>query len=179
MSNFDLLIKIFENYYSQIYEEGYRLNTDKSKVTIDKFFKALNKQGYVDESIGHSFLDHFVLFQIEYWQDKEIERKPTLNWFIGTKAIERYFEVEDWSQRNYFISKNTKNLTPLKLVNEKTQYEEYQKSLYHNTEKGFFNCIENTSLYSKCSLCFTCSYRLDCKTLLKKNYPLLYKKRLN
>lgn len=179
LSTQEILIKSFENYYQQAYEDlGYRVNISANEKLINNFFKHLEKQGYPKYSIGQDFINRFLLFQFEYWLDKDLENKPTLNWFIGKKAIERFCNVEDWEQKSYFVSVNTAHLKDLKQSQQTSEYELEQKKKYHNQEHGFIHCIENTTLYSSCIPCITCKFKVNCKELLKENYPLLFKRRL-
>ena len=179
MDTQQLLINIFEHYYSQVHDSnGFRVNKEANQKTIDKFFDLVSEKGYHWSSIGEDFLDNFLRYQFDYWRDKEIERKPTFNWFIGKKAIERYFNVEDKGLSNYWVSLNTSNLTPYKASqNEISDYEIQQRRKFHNTDNGLLYCLENTSLYIKHISCITCKFKTECKTLLKQNYPLLYRRR--
>lgn len=175
----DLLIQIFEHYYLQAYKRGYRVNKETHQSIIANFFKYLSKNGYFETSIGQNFLDQYIRFQIEYWHEKEIQRQPTLNWFIGKKAIERYFAIENREQSNYFVSLHTKDFKPFKIEDsEIPEHEIRARKIYHNTDKGLLHCLENTTLYNKCIPCLTCKTKEKCKELLKENYPLLWKKRM-
>jgi hypothetical protein len=56
--------------------------------------------------------------------------------------------------------------------------EEYIKSSYPDNEGRFFNCILHTTLYNHKSLtCHTCSFKDDCKEMLKATARRVYIKR--
>jgi hypothetical protein len=178
--NFDLLIQTYEHYYKQVFSDNsYRVNASENEKLIENFFKLLDKNGYVENSIGINFLNAFFAFQIEYWQTKEIQRKPTLSWFIGKKAIERYFSVEDRELKNYWVNLNTQGINLYEQKQEGNNYEDQLRKTYHNKDNGLLFCLENTSLYTTSATCLTCKFKEDCKKLLKQNYPLLWRKRLN
>jgi hypothetical protein len=174
-----LLIKTFEFYYQQLYKDsGYRLNIAANEKLIQNFFKLLLKRGYPEYSLGSDFINSYFSFQIEYWREKEIKRRPTLNWFIGEKAVNRFFDVKDWSTQSYFVTLNTQDIKPYEATTQDNEYETQLKKKHHNKEQGFVFCVENTSLYSTSPTCLSCRFKEDCKKLLKENYPLLWRKRL-
>lgn len=179
MKSFDLLIKTFEHYYRQVYNDlGYRVSVSDNEKLINNFFKILDKEGYPKHSIGLNFLNNYFAFQVEYWQTKETKIKPTLNWFIGKKAIDRYFDVEDRDLKNYFVTLNTQTITPYEEEKDKGDYEDKLRKANHNKDNGLLFCLENTSLYISSATCITCKFKEPCKKLLKENYPLLWRKRL-
>lgn len=175
----ELIVLIYEHYHTQAFGSYYRVDLEKNKSLIDNFFLSLKEYGYI-YSVGEYFLNKYIRFQIDYWINKDTTRSNSLSWVLGSKAIKRFFDVEDWESKEYWISKNTSHIRDYvsKKNEEQHNHEEYFKKQYHNTEKGFLNCIENTSLYSKTALCITCNYKAGCKKLLRENYPVLYKKRL-
>ena len=179
LNNSDLLISIFEHYYNQVYGNNYRVNKDASRSLIENFYKRLTKKGYNLMSIGKNFLEIFILFQFEYWKEKETKRHPTLNWFIGKKAIERFEAVEDWDNKIYWILVNLEQLKPYELPQEPDNYENELRKKYLNTEQGLLFCLKNTTLYNGCIWCVMCKVKEECKLLLKENYPNLWKKRIN
>jgi hypothetical protein len=175
----ELLVKTFEHYYQQTYGYlGYRLDVSENEKLISNFFKLLAKNGYPEHSLGSNFLNNYFSFQVEYWQTKDIKRKPTLSWFIGKKAIQRYFDIKDRDQKNYFVSLNTQTIQPYEEKQDKGHYEDQLRKLNHNKENGLLFCLENTSLYTTSATCLTCKFKESCKSLLKENYPLLWRKRL-
>lgn len=180
MTSDTLLIKIFEHYYSNIFEKGYRLNVTPNEKLIENFFKRLKKRGYNESSIGENFLNNFFIFQFNYWKDKETNLTPKLNWFIGKSAIERYFSIENIEKSNYFVALNTSKIENYKQKEEEDySYKIELRKKRHNTKQGLLFCLEHTDLYIKCLPCITCIHKEECKKLLKENYPLLWKRRLN
>lgn len=177
----ETIVKCFEHYYSQIYNEtGYRANIKAYQKHLDNFPKLLEKNGYKVPSIGLEWINSFILFQLEYYLGLETTSKIKLNWLIGKKAFDRYNSVEDWKQKNYWISINTSHLTKFELEQKQdNEYEINHRKKHHNTESGFLNCIKNTTLYIKHPICISCNFKDQCKKLLKENYPLLWRKRLN
>ena len=171
-----MIVQIFEHYYSQIYKKNYSLNLKDSQKHIDSFYKIFDKKGFGREVIGINFLERFLLFQFEYWGNKETARKPQLHWFVGKKAIDRFLEVDDWKLANYWANLNV-NVKPFRPPKEDSDYSIEQRKKYHNTKRGLQYCLEHTDLYKKCVPCLTCNYKNSCKTILKENYPLLYRRR--
>ena len=60
--------------------------------------------------------------------------------------------------------------------NELRRVEEEEKQRLFNTEEGFVNCFQETTLYNPVSdVCNICNFIEDCKKILKINYEKLYK----
>ena len=170
----EVLIKIFENYYQQAFNDpSYRVNVESNTRLIEDFYRHLDKHGYVRHSIGENFLKRFLLLQFDYYITKDLKVKPQINWFIGKKAIDRFFAVEDWEQKLYFVSQSTKHLTDYEEPKKESEYEIRIKK-----KQDIVTCVQNTSLYSKCLPCITCKHKLECQKMLKQNYPLLWKRRM-
>jgi len=175
----DLLIDIFEHYYRQIYNDsGFRVNKKSNDKLISNFFSLLEKEGYHLSSISSNLLEDYIRYQAQYWYSKDTNRKPTLSWFIGKKALFRYLSEEDPEQYGYWVSKNIGHLTP---YNYKTfgisEYEIDLREKYRTSSNTLLLCLENTSLYIKHRVCLSCNHREECKALLKQNYPLLSRRR--
>ena len=174
-----LLISVYEHYYSNVYEKGFRLNEEKNSSLIDKFlFELLKAKGYHYTSIGENFLNNYFRFQFDYWKEKETERNPSISWFIGAKAVDRYFNVEDRQLSEYWVSKNTSNIPSYKAPESQiSEYEIAKRKTNKLKSETLLSCIESTSLYVNHIVCITCKSKIDCKKILKQNYPLLYRKR--
>ena len=176
----NLIGKLFNTCYKAFYNDSKHFsdpNNVTNKKTINNFLNRL-KKAYNINSIGENWLRHYFRFQFNYWLDKETDRRITLQWVLGKKAFDRYEKIDNWEQVNYHIEKNTSFITFENEKNERNlDYENQQRSKYLNQDIGLLWCIENTSLYDKCSPCFRCKFKQECKELLKANYPNLYKSR--
>lgn len=131
---------------------------------------------------------------------------PYLNWCVGQKGFDRWvnrnrswkfhaknnlgpfpadlkFALEAFGGVTKKVSK--KHVESRLMVNYKVdhfttlnEWEEQDKKLLHNTEEGFINCLENTTLYTKKSiLCARCIFKKKCKQTLLEEFPEIAKVR--
>lgn len=174
----NLIGKLFNTCYKAFYNDPKHFcdpNNINNKKSINNFLKCIEK-AYNIHSIGENWLRHYFRFQFDYWLDKEIDRRITLQWILGKKAFDRYQKVDNWEQVNYHIEKNTSFIIfENEKDNQENNYENQQRLLHLNEDIGLLWCIDHTSLYDKCSACFRCKFKAECKELLKMNYPNLYK----
>lgn len=187
-----LIVRVYETYYiAYFHNQGYRFTPNKNhKSLIDNFIKWLDSE-YGIESIGSDFIIRYFDYQFWYWSNINYKNRFQLTWVIGKKAINRWKEEVEGgklSKKEYFIRKDL-NVDFNKIVSDILEEEvkddirgfeekeNLEKLKYYNTLAGFVNCIENTTMYRSCQLCFTCDYKEECKDILKKTYPKIYYKR--
>ena len=125
-----------------------------------------------------------------------------LHWILGEKALKRYnsrTKKDTYFYHSSFLPKYkiTKNEfikyledkelfleeeedEEIKIIeNPLNEVEEKRKKIRYNTIEGFYNCIDQTSLFKfNSKLCSECNFKNQCKNLLKKRYPNIYQKRL-
>jgi hypothetical protein len=186
-----------KNYLLEIYNFLHTSILDKS---IHKINLAQNGQGKIldnfcskiykkfGDSIGVDWIVDYCIFQIHYWQDKTTNYKVTLGWVMGDKALDRYLQRPDGKM--YYEDKMLKRklgLTreelrkkwrkaegkhPLSKYKE-TPHEDLIKAKFLNTELGYYQCQNSTTLYSNSKVCEICTYTEQCKKSLKIMYPEL------
>lgn len=146
---------------------------------------------YKDVNIGNDFVKSYVQYGIQSWFNPDMDelqkRNCRFSWIFGTKAIERYNKfghkknaaiVRNCIKKDFDI-KTDKKIGELKSVFLSVRrQEECFKSEFFNTKKALKWCIANTSLYyHKSSYCASCEFKVECKELLRLNYPKIYKVR--
>ena len=166
-----------------------------SEVKLINSFCELLEEHYGKDTVDINFLFSFFVFQFEYWHDKETrfgKGRVMLNWVIGPKSFERWCNRhEKWDYfsnefaREYGINKSD----VLEIVNyvEKDGSDKYdifsnientERRRFHNTERGFLNCIQLTTMYNnKTKWCILCKNSASCKKALKSKYPGIYSER--
>lgn len=161
--------------------------TGPELVTIDKFLGVLDEHVGI-ESVGHRFMFDYFSFQLNYWvnMDTRFGKKIPLTWFIGKKAISRWFENTEDNQDLFFAHRTAEQLglryrpsePPRRKASELRAYEETEKNRYFNSNKGFVHCLSETSLFNHNSKsCKKCDFQKDCKSVLKSRYYRVYLKR--
>jgi len=189
---FKIVVELYKTYYKQITKnEGFRLYMSDSRAKmIDNFldnFYELTQSTFLQEDALKKFME----FQFNYWYKRNAKygagTSIQLEWIIGKKAIVRW-EKANPKYISWIIRKNLKtdhNIVVKKADNSYSQMvvkisdvEENEKERFHNTVKGFWNCMINTTMYNhKSSFCLSCDKSMDCKENLQKKFPKIYKKR--
>lgn len=167
--------------------------TEKELVTISNFIKLLDKH-YGLDSIGLNFLITYFVFHFDslnFRTGSSFKFKNstvTIQFVVGKKAFQKWLDRDqnfDWSiKTSEFLFENNISLSQIKDFFQTENFvflnksEEIAKQLFFNTDRGFLYCIERTTLYThKSKNCLTCSFKDDCKKLLKLNYPNIHKAR--
>lgn len=138
------------------------------------------------------FVRRFMLFQLQcrYGDrrgriDRKVLSRTRLTWLLSRQAVKAWEEVKPTSA-TYKTARGLKSRFDISTLKFDTEIpallvrlidrEERAKAAYYGTNKGFAWCIVNTTLYHHRSMwCATCEFRKDCKKLLGKNFPLVYK----
>jgi hypothetical protein len=179
------LYTLYEYFYQKFYkEENYQLVRTPTVVKlVDGFYSTLQKEKSF-HSLGVNFLSNYLSFQENYWKGltiKSFNGKITFSFIFGPKALQRYKSRD--SNFDYQLglgSFSPTNISQLLRVAKKQDlpYDNPIKIINHNTPKGFSNCIEQTTLYDhRDTACSNCKFNKECKTLLRKKYPNIYKSR--
>ncbi len=183
-----LVQKLFDYFYYKIHKNHYKLDLDLNnhKKIIDNFVKLL-AQHYQLPSIDTNFLILYFTFAWEYYSNKHLKRNVSLNWIVGKKTFQRWLEKRDSTTyyNNKFLKEYGINIDQLKQDLHEDQseaigldpVEELEKKRFTG-EAVLFNCLLHTTLYNHKSLiCLQCPYKKDCKDMLKKTHPRIYKNR--
>ena len=137
------------------------------------------------------FTRRFILFQLQcrYGERSGLSRKTLsrtrLTWLVSKAAIKSWEKVYPTSAAR-FVAKGLKSRFDVSTLKSETELpallvrlidrEEKAKAAFYGANKGFAWCIVNTTLYHHRSpWCATCKFKEQCKKLLGKNYPLVYK----
>lgn len=142
--------------------------------------------------IDKSFVYNFLKYGLQSWFNPSCtelqKRNCRFSWVFGNEAIKRYNALNMKARadvvrkgvqvdlREHIKIKTTTDASLVYLSVRKS--EENLKQEFHNTKRGMTWCIANTSLFfHKSSLCASCIYKVDCKQILKDNFPKVYKLR--
>ena len=160
--------------------------SERERRQISNFIDLVSNK-YGRFSIGKTFLFNFMSFNYEYYSslDHCATKKIPLNWVIGRKALSRWVNrtEDDLYHAMKYASDNGVHMGLIRSakndhVNDVASVrisEEAEKKRFHNEPEGLSNCIETTTLYNRRSVsCISCRYRIECKKLLKDNYPKIY-----
>lgn len=166
------------------------LTINKQDKEVENFFKRLSKKGNNVDSLGIDFLNKYLGFQFAYWLDKDIKRRNvSLSWIIGKKAIDRWEAIENIENALYWTNirllEKGVDMYEIKYLFDiesrvsyvESEVEDIERKRFYNEVRGLLNCLERTTLYIKSSICFSCKFKLDCKKILRSEYPELYIKR--
>lgn len=171
-----------------------------SKITNRKFvkYKANDKDTvgfeywleYFGSNVGEEFVKRFLEFSCTNYLDKsrsvDVYRNARVFWFFSKEMIRRWEKINPQFgtllirkfriENNVHIVKRESKLSQIVLTVK--PYEEKVKERFYGENKGFFWCRANTTLYFReSSLCRGCKFATECKELLKKEYPKVYKQR--
>lgn len=180
--------KAFEFFYRKKYStSNYLFFFTKSSTSIfEKFQKEIGSE------ISVEFLYRYLAFQFLYWEGLNLTQVNTISFshIFGLKAVTRFKERDqdyDWQLFNTDLSKKLKidkadyykylNYSPYQ-TKFNQNYNDPIRRKYHNTDRGYSTCIDLTTLYNdKDVSCQSCNFNIECKEMLKLNYPKLYKSR--
>ena len=142
--------------------------------------------------IDKSFVYNFLKYGLQSWFNPSCteshKRNCRFSWIFGGEAIKRYNALNTKARaevvrkgvqvdlREHIKVKTTTDASLMYLSVRNS--EEKMKQEFHNTKRGITWCIANTTLFfHKSSLCASCMYKVDCKQMLKDNFPKIYKLR--
>jgi len=154
-----------------------------------KFFEYYQTR-YRKKRMSDAFLIEYMNKQFDWMMyrnevaDNKLN-KVRLSWFFGAKAIERWEKqlsekvLYNTSQlRSEGVALEGKSYERSLEYGELHEYEERERSRFHNTEAGLFWCIDNTYLFhSKSIFCKECEYAEECKAISQENFPKIYEQR--
>lgn len=184
MLKIEHLNKGYQYLYQELYKDTqFRYNsTIKSDKLGDTFIVTVHKK--LGTSLASGFLLRYLNFQYNYWQPLKLtafHKHVVFTFLFGPTALDRYLKRDkefDYQLESVDIFKRS-------VIDdwffEKTSTQSYDnpiRSKYLNTDKGFVLCLQHTTLYDfHDSSCTKCQYKDDCKSILKKNFPKIYKNR--
>lgn len=194
-----LIVYLYDLFYCKVYDVNFKLNLhmQKQDMVLDKFIDYLDEE-YGINHVTVDLLIKYFSFQFSYWADQNISVKKGLgkrimfSWIVGKKAFARWKDSKNKSKVWYFTKEITIDIDIDEIYTifeieethdliKPSDYEIREKRRFYNTDRGFLNCIENTTLYAYDSslICIKCKFKSECKKLLKSKYPELYEGRLN
>lgn len=165
--------------------KSYRCN-DQDVLAWNKFVEY-----YENVYIGEEFIKTFAQYGIQSWFNPSMSETQKANcrfsWIFLAAAIKRWNALGAETNVNitrkclktiYEIGDNKIRSQLSNVYNQIRNSEERLKERYHNRKRGLEWCIANTTLYfHRSSFCASCIHKLDCKKILKLNYPKIYKLR--
>lgn len=201
---FNLTINIYQEYYRHVtLNHDYVFELDKlgrREKIINRFLDYVDKK-YDLKSVGIDFLVNYIECGFNLYFDathlKFGVKSIQIEWIIGMTAVVRYEKIRDIDNKFFrgrrkinkdlslrivdkfksLSTTNTKAINELLTSGDIEFYESAKKKLY-GTPEGLLWCTMNTTLYNhKSKLCIECANRTKCKTILRDNFPKLYKLR--
>lgn len=184
MNYYDMVCKCFDFFYQKIYNTHFNLDLsiNNQRKQVENFIKVVAGH-YQIPSIGINFIVEYFFFAFAYWKDMNTKRPITLNWIIGKKMFDRWFNRT--SQQMYYVKKFSLqydiDLNQLKQSlsedcndDHNNTAEELEKSRFTGQAR-LYNCLHNTTLYNHLSTaCMGCICSKACKELLFQSNPTLY-----
>ncbi len=179
------VIKYYQHFYIKKYgNDSYVFKpSTKALVQIEAFLINLHSE-YKLETLGPVFLSRYFSFQFKRIEGQNFKRfssvkgddgKVQIYDIIGKKAYEYWINRD---KEFDFTMKLNLNLIINKHIDTLSKAEEIEKKRFFNTDTGIANCLMRTTLYNhKSTSCILCIHKLDCKKILKVNYPQIYKHR--
>lgn len=195
---------LYEYFYRKIFDPAFRYTpATKIEGSITKFIAMFHKQ-YPTGS-WNTMYGYFV-FQFQLWESKGINnynKSVNYNNIIGAQPFKRYKDRNqefDWISRDSAIIKKYKlSLSDfkrrysidVKVVREEGEISTTTTTMREisgieaalraqglNTEGGFLDCIELTTLHDpEDKSCKVCIFATDCKDIQRKNLPRIYNNR--
>lgn len=146
---------------------------------------------YKNTNIGEDFIRKFAEYGIQSWFNSDMnavqKHRCRFSWVFGSAAIKRWnalgmeknVKMTQIYLRSEFKIKGKEIHSALNEVYSSIRNsEERLKQRYYNRKRGLDWCVANTSLFfHKSTLCASCIHKIECKKILKINYPKIYKLR--
>ena len=178
----DLFIELLEQVTKR--KVNYRCN-DADVSSWNKFIETYG------DGIGEEFLRKYIEYGIQSWfnsgSERDYSRAVRFSWIVGSAAIKRWNALNS-ETRTFVVRSSLKTEHKINTLKHRSQLselltkvrpsEEKFKSEFHNTNRGLLWCVANTTLYfHRSSQCVTCLFKEQCKDILKREYPKIYKAR--
>lgn len=178
----DLFIELLEQVTKR--KVNYRCN-DADVSSWNKFIETYG------DGIGEEFLRKYIEYGIQSWfnsgSERDYSRAVRFSWIVGSAAIKRWNALNA-ETRTFVVRSSLKTEHKINTLKHRSQLselltkvrpsEEKFKAEFHNTNRGLLWCVANTTLYfHRSSQCVTCSFKEQCKDILKREYPKIYKAR--
>ena len=178
----DLFIELLEQVTKR--KVNYRCN-DADVSSWNKFIETYG------DGIGEEFLRKYIEYGIQSWfnsgSERDYSRAVRFSWIVGSAAIKRWNALNA-ETRTFVVRSSLKTEHKINTLKHRSQLselltkvrpsEEKFKAEFQNTNRGLLWCVSDTTLYfHRSSLCVTCLFKEQCKDILKKEYPKIYKAR--
>lgn len=146
---------------------------------------------YKNTNIGEDFIRKFAEYGIQSWFNPDMDdvqkHRCRFAWIFGLAAIKRWnalgtetnVKLTRIGLKSEFDIKGDKIKSILNNAYSQIRTsEELLKQRYYNRKRGLDWCIANTTLFfHRSTLCASCIHKIECKKVLKINYPKIYKLR--
>ncbi len=176
----------FINYLSRVYKRKTEYRCNAQDVTAWN-----NWVEYYGKSVGRDLAWKYLDYGFQSWFNADFDSEThaiRFSWIYGKPAIKRWEKLGqklnvEIAERDVkakyklyevevFGSRLRATLTAVR------PFEEQFRGQYLNTKRGLANCVANTTLYQPNSpTCKLCKVKSNCKAILKRNYPRVYKAR--
>lgn len=178
----DLFIELLEQVTKR--KVNYRCN-DADVSSWNKFTETYG------DGIGEEFLRKYIEYGVQSWfnsgSERDYSRAVRFSWIVGSAAIKRWNALNA-ETRTFVVRSSLKTEHKINTLKHRSQLselltkvrpsEEKFKAEFHNTNRGLLWCVANTTLYfHRSSRCVTCLFKEQCKDILKREYPKIYKAR--
>ena len=191
------------DFYKYFYKKKYALQpnfnlrlSERQTKFFDTFIELIHKA--YDKSVGVEFLYTYFLYQFQYWEEAlpyvKAERGKNIDasYIVGKKAVQRFIErntafdykieKSDFAIKYKIVKDDLVKRENLNvhvfIVKRGRDTEAPIKMAAFNTYEGFVNCMDFSTLFDpKSDICAGCKFASDCKAVLKKNYPKMYRNR--
>ncbi len=190
--NLDDIADFYSYFYSKIYgNPKYRLNYSDWQLNIATSFLKLLKSHYTnpDRRFLWNYCVH--MFEIRCSQDIKghhedgriqinmiFSESDFFSFYNRDVKFDFKFVDSDFLKQNKLKFSEVSERKVIKVANG-FDYEEKLKAKFKAEDQLLSSCIEFTSLYKPDSqICDECQYKNDCKTILKDNFPELFKARI-
>lgn len=181
------IVNYYEFFYIKKYgNKSYKFSpTTKANESVQKFLEILNNR-YNLESVGPKFLSMYYSFHykrldgmvIKRFSSKDVSGRFQIYDFIGAKSFNYWLKRD--KNFDYLLDQSVPVKQPFQFTGEIKiiKSEEIEKKRFFNSDRGVLNCIEKTTLYNhKSSNCTLCSFKTNCKEILRLNYKKIFKDR--
>lgn len=183
------VVQLFDYFYNKEYKSSFKLDLSiaNQKKMVDNFLKLLSAYYPNLEGIGSSFLIDYFAFSFFYYSQLKLKRKISLNWIVGKKMFQKFFEQKDgnkyyvnkWLEEKEIIIDDLKaSLHEQEIQDKGLDPSEENEKMRFTGEARLWNCLTHTTLYNHRSInCIGCENKIPCKIILSKHYPRTFKKR--
>jgi hypothetical protein len=175
----------YEYLYQCLYNDReYNFNpSTKSNSVAETFLLFLTKKkGVYSENYLFRYLQF--IFNKYTWRDGKTNTQTRRVLFVQVFGSKAYLEFEsrdiqfDYQLEQDTILRRSTIRSFFTVVSNTQKYNNPIRKRFLNTDSGLVNCLQFTTLYDfRDSSCLVCIHKKECKQILQKNYPKIFRKR--